>query len=491
MSRNKQRAVTLNMLRVPEMDTLRVGQPLRQGLSLLLLALALALLPLPAAAGLSLAAAAALLVLRWPWFIWLPIAGLVPFTSSLRLGVASITDLLLAAGVALWFLDGARRRTVSLRWSPVSGLAAGFAGVLFVSLFFAVDLGEGASEVIKWLQLPAVLLVAPTMLTVQRARWLAVALILGACVQASFGLYQFIFQIGPEHFVILGRFMRASGSFDQPNPFGGFLGLALPVTLSLAIWAWGEVIRCREQCWRQAVEALFYTVAVVLIGLGVLASWSRGAWLGAFAATLVVAVLRSRRAALVSALAGLLLVIWLALGTLSPAMLPKPLTDRLADLPAYLGLTDVLAQPVTDENFAVVERLAHWVAAQRMWERSPWFGVGVGNYAAVYPEVRLPRWEDPLGHAHNIYLNMLAETGLLGLAAFLALWSTIAAWSWRQSRSVSPADGWQRWRAAVSVGILGLVTHLAVHNLVDNLFVRGILVYITLWLAILHVDLDS
>lgn len=465
-----------------------VERPLRHALGLLLLAAAIALLPLPELIGLLLAAGAVALVLRWPWLIWLPLAVFVPFTSGLRLGVASVTDLLLAAGVALWFFDGARRRTLSLRWSPMSSLAGVFAATLFVSLFFAVDLGEGVSEVIKWLQLPVLLLVAPTMLTAERSRWLAAALVLGACVQAILGLYQFIFQVGPEHFIILGRFMRASGAFDQPNPFGGFLGLALPMALSLAIWAWGEAARCKEQRWRQIVWALFYTAAAGLIALGVLASWSRGAWFGAFAGALAVAVLRSRRAALISAFSALLLAIWLALGAFSPAMLPKPLTDRLADLPAYFGLTDVLAQPVTDENFAVVERLAHWVAAQRMWERSPWFGVGAGNYAAVYPEVRLPRWEDPLGHAHNIYLNMLAETGLLGFAVFLALWGAVVAWSWRRSRAVSPVDSQQRWRAAVAVGVLGLVAHLAVHSLVDNLFVRGILVYIGLWLTILHTD---
>ena len=43
-------------------------------------------------------------------------------------------------------------------------------------------------------------------------------------------------------------------------------------------------------------------------------------------------------------------------------------------------------------NIALIERLAHWEAAQRMFERSPWLGVGAGNYAAVYPEVRLPLW---------------------------------------------------------------------------------------------------
>jgi hypothetical protein len=46
----------------------------------------------------------------------------------------------------------------------------------------------------------------------------------------------------------------------------------------------------------------------------------------------------------------------------------------------------------------------------------------------------------------------------------------------------------QRWRAAVAIGVLGMVVHLSVHNLVDNLFVRGIVVYVGLWLALVHVD---
>lgn len=457
-------------------------------LGLLVLALALAFLPLNLAVGTTAAAAASLLIVRWPWLIWLPLAVLAPITSGLRIGPASATDLLLATGVALWFIDGARRRTLPLRWSPISGLAALYAVVLFASLLFAADLGEGASEVIKWVELSILLLIAPTMLTAHQGRWLAAALIAGACIQAATGLYQFIFRIGPDHFLILGQFMRASGVFQQPNPFGGFMGLALPVALSLAIWAWSEVPGASRRRWALMTWGLYYTGAALLIGAGLLASWSRGAWFGAVVGVSVVLVLRSRRAAILSGVATLLLASMALLGTLSPAALPQPISDRLADVPAYFGLTDVLSQPVTDENFSVVERIAHWTAAQRMWERSPWLGIGAGNYATVYPEVRLPRWEDPLGHAHNIYLNVLGESGLLGLAAYLALWITVVVWVWRRSRSGALGGAEKRWQAAVAIGVLGLVAHLSVHNLVDNLFVRGILVYIGLWLTVIHLD---
>jgi putative inorganic carbon (HCO3(-)) transporter len=457
------------------------------GIVLLSLAAGLAWLPLTWGVLLASIAVVVWLAARWPWLVWLPLAVLAPVTSGVRIGAGTATDLLLAAGVALWFIDGARRRTLRLRWSPVIGLAALYAGAQFVSLFFAVNLGEGAAEVIKWVELPVILLVVPAMMTSRQGRWLAAALVLGACAQAAIGLYQFIYRIGPEYFVVMGRFMRASGVFAQPNPYGGFLGLALPVALSLTIWVWGNLLLHRQRRWSDVLWGGFYTAATVLIAAGLLASWSRGAWLGAAVGVTVVLVLRSKQAAIVSALVALLLIGLLLLGAFSPALLPQPLVARLADLPAYFGLTDVLAQPVTDENFSVVERIAHWVAAQRMWGMSPWFGVGAGNYATVYPDVRLPRWEDALGHAHNNYLNVLGETGLLGLVMYLALWAGVAVWVWQSGRVRSGATG-SRWQAAVAIGVLGMVAHLSVHNLVDNLFVRGIVVYLGLWLALVHVD---
>jgi O-antigen ligase len=126
--------------------------------------------------------------------------------------------------------------------------------------------------------------------------------------------------------------------------------------------------------------------------------------------------------------------------------------------------------------------MAHWVAAIRMWELSPWLGVGPGNYAVVYPEVRLPRWEEALGHAHNVYLNVLGESGLVGLAFFLALWVAVLVWVARRF------VGWRRqgadWQAALAIGVIGVLVHLSVHNFFDNLFVQGMQLHVALWLAL-------
>ena len=177
--------------------------------------------------------------------------------------------------------------------------------------------------------------------------------------------------------------------------------------------------------------------------------------------------------------------------------IPSSLTDRLADVPAYLGLGmwEVVQQPVTNSNFSVIERLAHWIAALRMWEMSPWLGVGPGNYAAVYPKVHLPRWEEPLGHAHNIYLNVLAENGLIGLFAYLVMWGGVIGWLLYQRRQKgiarrgmqfrageeSTASG--AWNTALILGVMGVIVHLSVHQLFDFLYVQGMYLHVALWLG--------
>lgn len=467
--------------------------------ALIALAALLAFLPFTQAVMLSAGAVGLFLCLRWPWLIWIPLAALLPFTSAIHLGPASATDLLLAAAVALWFFDGARRHQLPLAGSPILLVVALYVVVMTASAFGATNLGEAAREVIKWAELLFFLLIASAMLDLQRAQWVAAAAVAGATAQAALGLYQFIFGIGPEFFIVLGRFMRAYGTFGQPNPFAGYLGLVLPVALSLALWGWQQVTSARRQRWAAPMHrwqalawALFYSAATLLIAAGILASWSRGAWLGAACGVLVVLVLRSRTAALLSGAALLIVLAALLLGAFTPDVIPKPIAARMQDVPAYFGLTDILSEPLTDENFSVVERLAHWVAAQRMWERAPWLGVGPGNYATIYPEVRLPKWEDALGHAHNVYLNVLAETGLLGFAAYIGLMVTALVWTWGRARKAARSgsdDG--HWLAALAVGVVGVLVHLNVHNIVDNLYVQGIVLQVGLWLALVGLKFDG
>lgn len=420
------------------------------------------------------------ILLRWPWLVWPGLAAALPVAAGIKLGPVSGLDLGLALAVALWLADGTRRRSLQMQGSVPLVLLGVFLATQLASLPGAADLGEGIKEVVKWVEFGTVLLVAGAMLDGEKKRWLVIALLVGGAGQALLGLWQFVNRIGPDFFLLFGRFMRAYGSFAQPNPYAGYLGLGLPVAVSLFL--------ARQKAQGRGKKAqpvggdwVLYGAFAGLMGAGLLASWSRGGWLGAAAGIGVVLMVRSRRAALLTVAAGVILAAAVGLGTLNPAMVPAPLADRVADIPAYFGAgldAETLATTeITDANFSVMERLAHWLAALRMWEQAPWLGVGPGNYAVVYDSVRLPQWTEALGHAHNIYLNTLAESGLIGLLGFGVLWGGLILWTWGQIRR---SKGWQR---ALAVGVLGVLVHLMVHNFFDNLFVQGMYLHLSLWIV--------
>jgi O-antigen ligase len=114
-----------------------------------------------------------------------------------------------------------------------------------------------------------------------------------------------------------------------------------------------------------------------------------------------------------------------------------------------------------------------------MFEDSPWLGVGIGNYAASYARYPQPHWYEALGHAHNMFINFAAETGILGLSAFLVFWIGIAIFA--------AQIGWSRfgWISALAIGVLGIWTYLTVHSLFDNLFVQHAQLQLALLLAAL------
>jgi O-antigen ligase len=305
-------------------------------------------------------------------------------------------------------------------------------------------------------------------------------------VQALIGIWQFgLRHDGPEHFRILGGdFFRAYGTFEQPNPYAGYLGLTTALALGLLFeatrgrWAdWlarsmnGEVAprRSINPAGHPSTGLPLYllsggAVGVMLVAL--VASWSRGAWLGFAAAVLAMAAALPRRVAW-----SVLLVVVLLIGGLglyASGRLPASFIARLTSFVQDIRLEDVRGVPINDANYAVVERLAHWQAALSMVRYNLWTGVGFGCYEAAYPRFALINWPTALGHAHNIYLNLAAEIGLIGLSAYLILWGVILWQTWRATRRT---EGLMR---GLSIGLLGAWTHISVHHLLDNLYVNNV-----------------
>jgi len=473
-----------------DVDTvLRVGAAL---VLLLGIALAIALLPLSWAAVLVVGSIVLVVVLVQPQVALYLLIFAVPFGSVREVNVGGITvgaaEGLIALVLGTWLAKMIAARQVRPWWPPLTLPLLLFLGAILLTLPEAVSITLAAKEILKWVEVLGIYLFVSNALT-RRQAMIAVIALLGAGVgQALLGVYQFLRQVGPEHFVLFGRFMRAYGTFEQPNPYAGYLGLVLPVGVGLLVWAvagWGErpglwisgLLRAGSRWRHVALLGLLAAVGLLTAAMGM--SWSRGAWLGFAAALVAVNVVRSRRTA--AAFVALLIVAVLALALGGLGLLPEALVQRFTSFLPFVDVSDLRAVQVTDANYAVIERMAHWQAALGMWTDHPWLGVGIGNYAAVYPAYALPKWPDSLGHAHNYYLNVAAEAGLLGLVAYLVLWGAAFWQAWKAVRSSTGV--WQ----AVAAGVFGVLTHLAVHNLFDNLWVHDMYIHVAILLGLLAI----
>jgi O-antigen ligase len=362
-----------------------------------------------------------------------------------------------------------RRRELNLRGGAIVVTTLAMIALALVSIGYAQDRPSAIKESLKWLELLlALVIVYDLARAANAARWVLGSIFVAGAAEAAYGALQFVTDSGPGAFALQGA-LRAFGHFDQPNPFAGYLTTILPLAGCMAV--------CREN--PRSFRLLSLGAAGLLI-IGVGLSQSRGAWLGGAIAGICLLFVWSRftRRLLVPGALGAALALALALS----GLLPAAILDRLAQTIEYFGVFDVRTVEVTPENWAVVERMAHWQAGWYMFVDHPWLGVGAGNYAEAYATYFVGSWREALGHAHNYYLNILAELGIVGGGLLLAL----LALTFRQlGRALvdSEARRTEFWRAVVA-GVLGGLVVFCVHNLFDSLFVHSVNIQIGVLLGL-------
>ena len=338
-----------------------------------------------------------------------------------------------------------------------------------LSALAAESLLLSLKEISKWSELFVIYLVTAT--TVQNRRVLAAlvgVLLLAALAEVGIGLVQVALQIGPPHFLAGGVLMRAYGTFGQPNPYGGYLALLLPIALALALSAPKSGLRLTA-----------WGVSIAL-AIGIVLSLSRGAWLGTLAALSMVWLLEShvnrRRAAALAylGLSGLIIALMLRI-------LPDAVLGRVTDLFVYGSrLVQELRAGPNPDNWAILERVSQWYAGWQMFANNPFLGVGIGNYPRAYETYALQGWPSGVGHAHNYYLNLAAEGGLLTFTTFmlfLILVWRLAVRAWRHAPN--------EWGRILGLGLLGSVAAFSAHSLVDSLFVHSIGILLGILLGLL------
>jgi O-antigen ligase len=124
-------------------------------------------------------------------------------------------------------------------------------------------------------------------------------------------------------------------------------------------------------------------------------------------------------------------------------MAPPQVWDRLGTLTRpFTGEEE--AGTLVDESVDL--RLGAQAAAQEMFLTSPLVGIGAGNFPPRYVEFTRDLGVRSLGSefpTHNLYLEVLAEEGLLGLIALGFALLSAPLWLlrvWRSLPTVSPRD---------------------------------------------------
>jgi O-antigen ligase len=272
---------------------------------------------------------------------------------------------------------------------------------------------------------------------VGRVLWV---MLISTVVTAAFAVYQEIIGgytslwllVAPRDEYFAGWDGRSPSFLGHANTLAGYLNLVLPFALACSVRG--------QDNWKKLGG---WTVGLGFLGL--LCSQSLGG-LAAFLSILVLAIFcfartRTRRVVLLVGLCTLVAALYLLTNNLNPA---------------HTG------QAIASDT---VTRLLLWQTAWNYFVDSPVIGVGWGNFVGLYAIdlTSFSNWFQPgVSEVHNVYLQLLAETGLVGFAAFFYL--IVQSWrrAWCQLHSsIDPLA------SALAFGILGALLSILVHGLVD------------------------
>ncbi len=351
-----------------------------------------------------------------------------------------------------------------LRGDIVMFLSAAYALVLFNSSVYAANpelANEKLMEHIKCLLIFALAMnLIRSKLTLDRAVW--ALLIVGAAL-GTISTYQVLtssyeFDFGGfgriENAQIVGslRQARIAGALSDPNFYAQILIPLIPL--------WLFRLLDETSIRRKALSA--YGLATCLVAL--LFTYSRGGILALGVVAVLLILMRKPRLkhflAAPLLLAGALLLV------------PHQFQQRMGTLDQFLAENE---SPVVDRDSSFQQRALFMHVAWDIWREHPFLGVGAGNYSEHYHEyadrigTTVSSYEDfnRQRFAHCLYLEIAAETGLVGLALFAAILAAAAMKARYSIRVFSRAGDSKSARLVMSL-LIGLAGYLT-----TSLFLHG------------------
>jgi O-antigen ligase len=330
------------------------------------------------------------------------------FVVGLGLSI-TLSQSALAALTALWLWrlrdPAERRREVWPLWAPVLA----FAGATLLSALLSGHVGTSLLASKGLLLMAALFVTADALADAGDAERFLTALAVVSAIAAAIGLLQVA--VCPSTARDTGspawlyhRCYRARGPFSIYMTLAGILTLALLATLPRLLPG------ARRRLW-------LIPLWLVMLG-GLIATYTRGAWLGFAAGVLALtAAIRRGRIVLVAGLAALVLVLLVG---------PAGLRHR------FLSMGD-------PEEATVKERRYMWESGLMMARERPWLGFGPGGVKREYAAFALhDATKKRTGHVHNTALQILVERGVIGLAAWLWIWIAFYARAITVLRRLAP-----------------------------------------------------
>jgi O-antigen ligase/tetratricopeptide (TPR) repeat protein len=248
-------------------------------------------------------------------------------------------------------------------------------------------------------------------------RYLLIALLATGLTVSCIGILERVFWNGKILWIFVpydwGRALpdamnRARGPFVNPDHFGSYLNMVLPIAIAGVVFP-TFLVRRQSEPFR-----VFCTVTVLVASLALLLSLSRAGWLGAligFSSLVALSTFipREKRPALFRLswkaavpLCALALVVIIATSSLVAGGSGRQAADR--------RLKETISQHQSLEF-----RFGVWRDTLPMVRDFPLFGIGLGTFQDIFAHYKTPPWMvNSIREAHNDYLELLASTGVLG-----------------------------------------------------------------------------
>ena len=303
-------------------------------------------------------------------------------------------------------------------------------------------------------------------LTRDTVRRLAFAAVLG-CVGIFEALYA-VREAALGRYAIWGWknnliFGRATGTFVNPNHFGHYAAIVLPMALYISAYAWHTAAPAGATFGRRfvkLVERRFFPFAFGLLAAlgcvtGVLVSESRGALLALIGGFALAGALASDKKH----------------AALRFILIAAAVSAAIFAAIVVLGRPGTLTRFETSQTSQVEARRDSVIAALRIWEMFPLFGSGAGTYPDVALTTAPSVGEIVPNHAHNDYSEILGTTGALGFVVSLV--PLLGGFAALMRNAVGPDGEPMSWRRrAFKVAALTSIAIAMMHALVDfNFFI--------------------